>query len=86
MVDLGEAFSGRSFFMTAVQHCALWKGSALARSLGSCGDTSAWTARSDAALCFLQTFSNASGRFVVSIINPRSEHDANLVLIRIHPV
>jgi glucoamylase len=83
-IDLGEAFSGRTFFMTAVQHCALWKGAALARSLGSCGDARARTARSDTAPCFLQTFFHAFGRFVVSIINPRSEHDANPVLTRLH--
>jgi glucoamylase len=47
------------------------------------GDASAWTTQADAALCFLQNFSNASGCIVTANIARRSL-DPNTILANMH--
>jgi hypothetical protein len=64
MIDLGEAVFSRPIFMRTVQHCASRTGAALVKSPSPCGDASAWTAKTDTALCSLQIFRNPSGRFM----------------------
>jgi hypothetical protein len=46
-------------------------------------DASAWTSHADAALCFLRTFSNASGCIVTANIARRSL-DPNTILANMH--
>jgi hypothetical protein len=53
--------AGGSFFTTAVQHSASRMAAACVVAQNLLGDASARTTLADAALCFLQTFPNASG-------------------------
>ncbi|EOD52505.1 putative glucan -alpha- protein [Neofusicoccum parvum UCRNP2] len=83
--DLWEEVQGSSFFTIAVSHRALVEGSTLASQLGqSC---SYCDSQAPQILCFLQSFWNSNGNYVVSNINTnngRTGKDANSILTSIH--
>ncbi|KAF2136267.1 carbohydrate-binding module family 20 protein [Aplosporella prunicola CBS 121167] len=81
--DLWEEVQGSSFFTIAVQHRALVEGSALAAQLG---ETCAYCdSQAPQTLCFLQSFWNSQGNYVVSNFGGgRSGKDTNSVLASIH--
>ena len=65
--DLWEEVPGSSFFATAVQYRALVQGSAFAKKIGkSCPGCDS---QAPNILCFLQTYWNDGGKYVVSNIN-----------------
>jgi glucoamylase len=82
--DLWEEVDGSSFFTTNSQHRALVEGSALAAQIGkSCPNCSS---QAPQILCFLQTFWNPSGAYMVANVNEnngRTGKDANSILASI---
>jgi glucoamylase len=85
--DLWEELNGSSFFTSSAQHRALREGAKLAASLGDKTRATTYTQQADNVLCFLQTYWNPQGNYIVSNINlptTRSGLDANSILSSIH--
>jgi glucoamylase len=82
--DLWEEVRTASFFTTAVQHRALREGVAFAKALGKPSSTASWATQAENALCFLQSYWNPSGSFIVANVGQRSGIDSNTVLTSIH--
>ncbi|KAL2143303.1 hypothetical protein VTI28DRAFT_10610 [Corynascus sepedonium] len=83
--DLWEEVPGSSFFTIASTHRALVEGAALAAQLDT--ECRACITVAPQVLCFLQTFWNPSGGYVVSNINGgegRSGKDLNSILASAH--
>ncbi|KAF7298019.1 Glucoamylase [Mycena chlorophos] len=80
-----EVNSSGSFFTSAAQHRALRQGAALAQTLGYTSIADAYAAAADNILCFLQSYWNDAGGFIMANKNGgRSGKDANTVLASIH--
>nr|GAT57902.1 glucoamylase [Mycena chlorophos] len=80
-----EVNSSGSFFTSAAQHRALGQGAALAQTLGYTSVADAYTAAADNILCFMQSYWNDAGGFIMANKNGgRSGKDANTVLASIH--
>jgi len=82
--DLWEEVDGSSFFTINAQHRALVEGSALAAKIGQ--TCTYCDSQAPQVLCFLQSFWNPTGNYMMANINEnngRTGKDANIILASI---
>ncbi|KII83020.1 carbohydrate-binding module family 20 protein [Plicaturopsis crispa FD-325 SS-3] len=81
--DLWEEIESHSFWTTAVQHRSLREGAALASKISE--SSSGYSSEADNVLCYLQSYWNATGSYIVSNTGGgRSGIDANSALASIY--
>ncbi|GAB1522460.1 glycoside hydrolase 15 protein [Rhizoctonia solani] len=85
--DLWEEVYGSSFFTLAASHRSLRQGAALATKLGYAPLAKTYTTQAANVLCFLQSFWDPTGSYIISNINSadgRTGLDVNSILTSVH--